>query len=349
MNVFLILFLNLVGGGEFGITDSKVPHIDETLNVPSISSAINYSTVNVNNSNCWLGYCTEASLLHSSLGNLPWSQAKHTIDTDLNLTDKIPIRFGIGGLTGALGSDSKLYSDGTDTYLQIESPTGVFGSTNPILKFSYQAYNFAGLTWYYPRISTGTVWNGIFYIDHYLSILDRTGTYDGYIIISNKTNQFYYGYQFYNSSGDNYEIGTTSGNISLKLNPAGNTTITSNLIVDRNVTAILFKGNFNLTSIDAWNYFNGNALSFNGTQLNSSLSWLNNTANQFSVANVTLQNEAKSWSNNLSIGIIGNLNITGSLNMTGNMTLVANGTICYNPQCSAFTYWNGSLLITKVN
>lgn len=47
----------------------------------------NYSLVNVNNSQFWRGLATPADILHSSLSNLLWSTAGHTMDTNLDMND----------------------------------------------------------------------------------------------------------------------------------------------------------------------------------------------------------------------------------------------------------------------
>lgn len=55
---------------------------------------------------------------------------------DINMQDDYYIKLGAGGLSGNLGADTLLYSDGTEGIIQIESPSG-FLVENPKLALTY--------------------------------------------------------------------------------------------------------------------------------------------------------------------------------------------------------------------
>ena len=78
--------------------------------------------------------------------------------------------------------------------------------------------------------------------------------------------------------------------------------------------------------------------------------WSGNSTNYYNKTLIdnNMTNGSSNWktSGNLTIH---DLNVTGRINVTENITMVNNGTICYNPTCSAYTYFNGTVLITKVN
>lgn len=73
-------------------------------------------------------------------GKLGQDNPNFTYDEDakiMTLKDNVMLAIGNGGLSGALGSDVQIYSDGTYATIKIESPIGDIGTTNPYLTFQY--------------------------------------------------------------------------------------------------------------------------------------------------------------------------------------------------------------------
>ena len=79
----LVLFSLTFISAEIQVGTSGDIGVD--LNIPT---PINYSTVNVNNSEYWDGLNTPAEIDHDLLNNLEWSNAGHTIDTFINMNEE---------------------------------------------------------------------------------------------------------------------------------------------------------------------------------------------------------------------------------------------------------------------
>lgn len=108
-------------------------------------------------------------------------------DNAMEWADNTEQRFGAGGLTGALGCDAKWFSDGTVTRMQIESPTGAFG-TNPGIQYSYFDWLGAGAYVTSMRFTgTGGFSTGIGVLGFTLYIQDTAGSSDGTIYIAHRS------------------------------------------------------------------------------------------------------------------------------------------------------------------
>ena len=107
--------------------------------------------------------------------------------TSIVVGDNEPIEIGVGGLSGALGSDGKLYSDGTNVRLQVESPYSMFEVQNPDITFEYFQVH-ATAPFYIPvlHFGKGGAFDGLGVIDYYLYVQDISHTNDGVIFIPNK-------------------------------------------------------------------------------------------------------------------------------------------------------------------
>ncbi len=157
--------------------------------------------------------------------------------------DNEHIEIGVGGvLGGALGSDSRLYSDGTNTILEIESPTGTTSdNTNPQIHFTYFDVVGAGADLFIPAIrmnaqETSFGIAGLGVISHFLYVQDIVGTEDGNIVLADEdypttNDRFFLTYDSPNNRGRLYTDGANSPDIlinpagSLLLQPTGGTTI----------------------------------------------------------------------------------------------------------------------------
>lgn len=101
--VFFLILLSfpitffLVSGLEVGDSNIKGVVIEQPAEIK-----FDNNTASVNNSACWLGICAFSDLLHSNLGNLAWSVAGHTIDTDLDLNGN-----AITSNTGTISFDNE--------------------------------------------------------------------------------------------------------------------------------------------------------------------------------------------------------------------------------------------------
>ena len=132
------------------------------------------------------------------------------------------------------------------------------------------------------------------------------------------------------------------------------------LIVNNKTCLGKFIGNTSDLSVNIsshWNNLsniNTTQMQDNGGNLNILVSWLTSLFYQKSEIynksevdnNLTVGSSNWKTTGNLSVH---DLNVTGIMNVTENITLVKNGTICYNPTCSAYEYWNGTVLIRKVS
>jgi hypothetical protein len=90
--------------------------------------------------------------------------------------------------------------------------------------------------------------------------------------------------------------------------------------------------------------FNSTQMSYTNGYINILTSWLTTFINSFNF--ITFTNLTNLGSNNINGS--GNINMK-NFNSTGNITMINNGTFCYNLACSAYEYWNGTVLIRKVN
>lgn len=157
------------------------------------------------------------------------------ISENMNLHDNVGINFGSGGLSGALGADSILSSDGGSTTLQIESPSGVY--TNPKINFSY--HNFLGAGLYVPVIGFPDS-SGLAILDHNFYIKDLGGASDGNLVITDKdyptdNSLLQFTYDSDQNVATMYSLGTTS-QLTI-LSGIGYTNFTDdNLITKGNVT-----------------------------------------------------------------------------------------------------------------
>ena len=126
------------------------------------------------------------------------------------------VQFGVAdsGLGGALGCDGRIYSDGTNLIIQVESPSG--GLTNPYLVFGYHDYFGGGL--YIPRISSPGS-SDIFVLDRVLYVKDSSGDFDAQIFVADKANDAVGLVLTFNSDND---YGNISAGGDLRLVPAGN-------------------------------------------------------------------------------------------------------------------------------
>ena len=89
-------------------------------------------------------------------GTLGQDNPNFTYDEDekiMTLKDNVTLALGNGGLSGDLGADMHIYSDGTVVTFKIESPTGILDSTNPYLSFQY--HDLIGVGVYVPFIYFG--------------------------------------------------------------------------------------------------------------------------------------------------------------------------------------------------
>ena len=100
--------------------------------------------------------------------------------TDQKMGDSTAIKFGAGGLAGALGCDMSIESDGTEAVVTIESPSGIW--TNPTIEFTYYDLYQDG-NFHVPKISFDTT-SGIGVIDKNLYVMDTTGTDSAQIIVT---------------------------------------------------------------------------------------------------------------------------------------------------------------------
>lgn len=97
------------------------------------------------------------------------------------LDDNEEIKFGKGGLSGNLKCDSKIYSDGTETFWQIESVQG-FG-TNPYIKPSYFNVNTLIAPLYLPILTGGIgAAEGILLFSNGVIVTSQVGGINPYII-----------------------------------------------------------------------------------------------------------------------------------------------------------------------
>lgn len=85
----------------------------------------------------------------------------------------VDFRFGAGGLTGALGADSIIYSDGTQMIWQVESPTGLLpATTNPAITIGYFDVGAAAFDLFVPKLSSSF---GVFVFQRGLYIAGDAG------------------------------------------------------------------------------------------------------------------------------------------------------------------------------
>lgn len=172
----VLLMASIVSAGNYidGITVARADQRycmingDCTLTNLTVTNFVNvsYSEVHIN-----------ATLIDGE----HWvNESGDTMTGDLNLNDNTDINFGSGGLTGNLGSDGKMYSDGTNTILQVESPSGLL--INPSWKFSY--YDIVGDNTYVPSIQVNDA-NGLGLWGRSIFVLDTTNTNDGFLSIIN--------------------------------------------------------------------------------------------------------------------------------------------------------------------
>lgn len=141
--------------------------------------------------------------------------------TGLIVGDVEYIEVGVGSLTGALGSDGRIYSDGTDTILQIESPTGINANyTNPSLTFSYYDF-FPALHLYLPVIRSPRS-DGFMVLDRYMYVRDTTGTNDGFVYIPDYNDDTIALTLSFNSTSDYGNITTVGTTKDIRIQPSGN-------------------------------------------------------------------------------------------------------------------------------
>ena len=88
----LLLLIIPIYALELGGTNGKGVVIEQP------TAAINYSTAYVNSSDFWDSLDTPADILHNLLGNLAWSVAGHTIDTDFMPDTTLSYDIGSGAL-----------------------------------------------------------------------------------------------------------------------------------------------------------------------------------------------------------------------------------------------------------
>jgi hypothetical protein len=134
----------------------------------------------------------------------------------VNVGDSEYIAIGVpGNETGALGSDGRIYSDGSDLIVQIESPTGASADfTNPELAFSYFDFSPPGGL-YFPLISSprGTL-PDIWGLSHTIYAYDAAEAVGGAFRVAEPGNAQAYGAFLYelNPTGPNSIVfGSTAG------------------------------------------------------------------------------------------------------------------------------------------
>ena len=139
----------------------------------------------------------------------------------LTLDDVNYVRFGAGGLSGALGCDGRIYSDDANLIIQVESLAGANADfTNPSLTFS--SYNFAGANLRVPVISSPRS-TGIIFLNRSVYAKDTTGVANAFVgAVDYATDNNYILMQYY-SAKDYGQISTSVGDINVV--PAGNLNI----------------------------------------------------------------------------------------------------------------------------
>ncbi|KKL62484.1 hypothetical protein LCGC14_2184750, partial [marine sediment metagenome] len=138
--------------------------------------------------------------------------------------DSEPIEIGVGGLTGALGADSKLYSDGTVTILQIESPTGLSADfTNPKLGFTYFDIDKATPSLLYVPLITsprGTL-PDVIGVSHTLIAYDKAEVVGGAFHVAKPGDPQTVGVFLYDSGTDTIILGDPVGGLDFRLAATG--------------------------------------------------------------------------------------------------------------------------------
>jgi len=157
-------------------------------------------------------------------------------------------------------------------------------------------------------------------------------------------------YSFQNSSGTEMCYVDHLGNIGCLNNLYFNYTATSTSYfsyIGSSVTKVI-KGWFTDLQVD--NAINTSML--NATEINEGGNRvaLNSTLDiKYDISNPNAYLNETSINNDT----IARTNVVNSFsanqNYSANITMTSNGTICYNPQCTAYVYYNGTCLITRIN
>jgi len=275
--LFSVFLFSSVSALEIGSSDTTTGVIIE---VPDVIT--NYSTVNVNNSQYWRGLATPVDILHSSLGNLLWSVAGHVMDTNLDMNDN------------NIQEVDKIYFDATsfissddNGHIDLHAhEIDLHGNLSTIWRVRLNADSDGpGGTPYGELVfgagDTYLYYNGTDFI------IDPDVVGSGCVVVDgNLTADYFFG------SGAYLSDLNVSGNVSVggDLDMSGYTLTTSflhglvgsmdmrgdpwylsgtDLEVEDNITASWFNGQFNWTSVDNWNSFDGSNLDFNESKLSA--------------------------------------------------------------------------------
>jgi hypothetical protein len=126
--------------------------------------------------------------------------------------DNQTAEWGAGdGAGGDLGCDGRLYSDGDDLFVQVESPTGAV-YTNPAIKVTY--HNLLGIGAYIPVLQPDNSLR-VMVMDRYLYVKDVSGTNDSLIYIADKADDNDYLTLQYDSTANKGIITTSEGPLQL--------------------------------------------------------------------------------------------------------------------------------------
>lgn len=205
-----VLSISLGGGPARTLTitaDSIISQDYSTSGSPSFASGVTIGTLTLAD-----GLITDSGGV-ISFGNEALTTTGLLTAAGLIVGDNENIEVGAGAVE--LGYDFRIYSDGTNPYMQWESPSGTF--EHPRLKLL--SYDITGTGAYVPVLKFGCNYNdspydlGMGILDYYLYVQDTTGSQDGTIVIPHNafpaTDEW--GTIWYYSNGSEFIIDTKSG------------------------------------------------------------------------------------------------------------------------------------------
>ena len=174
------------------------------------------------------------------------------------LGDSENICFGAGGLTGSLGADGAIFSDGTDLILQVESPVGF--SKNPKMRFTYFNFDGAPVNSHVNVISFEEELYGRGIVENGLWAFDPDGINEGEFAVPDKgyPGTAKYVRLTFDSTNEKGVIDTVGTTVNLSLQPTGSIEIPAD-------NKKLYFGTGNDASIT----FDGNSLNIKGNEVTS--------------------------------------------------------------------------------